>query len=114
MRPGPGLGALPCGRREPEALTGARARLSEDVAFWQGVQYLFFRQWEALRSSTPTARGVRIIGDLPIYVAMDSVDVWAASGRCSSWTETVRPIEVAGCPPDGFSADRAAVGQSPV
>ena len=92
----------PLRRREPEALAGARARLSGDVAFWQGVQYLFFRQWDALKQYA-NSRGVRIIGDLPIYAAMDSVDVWAAPGEFQLDGD-LRPTEVAGCPPDGFSA----------
>ena len=92
----------PLRRREPEALAGARARLSGDVAFWQGVQYLFFRQWNALKQYA-NGRGVRIIGDLPIYAAMDSVDVWAAPGEFQLGGD-LRPTEVAGCPPDGFSA----------
>ena len=92
----------PLRRCEPEALAGARARLSGDVAFWQGVQYLFFRQWDALKQYA-NSRGVRIIGDLPIYAAMDSVDVWAAPGEFQLDGD-LRPTEVAGCPPDGFSA----------
>ena len=88
--------------REPDALAGAGTRLSSDMAFWQGVQYLFFRQWDALKQYA-NDRGIRIIGDLPIYTAMDSVDVWSAPG-VFQLDKDLRPIEVAGCPPDGFSA----------
>ncbi len=89
-------------RREPAALADARTRLAGDIAFWQAVQYLFFRQWGALKQYA-NRRGIRIIGDLPIYVALDSVDVWASPQEFQLDGE-LRPIDVAGCPPDGFSA----------
>ncbi len=92
----------PLRRREPAALAAARARLRGDVAFWQAVQYLFFQQWRALKQYA-NGRGISIIGDLPIYVAMDSVDVWASPEQFQL-DENLDPIEVAGCPPDGFSA----------
>ncbi len=88
--------------RAPAALD--RVRRQEAVRVEQECfgQYLFFRQWDALRAHAH-ARGVRLFGDLPIYVADDSADVWC-------WREyfTVdqagRPLEVAGVPPDAFSA----------
>ncbi|HJD22093.1 MAG TPA: 4-alpha-glucanotransferase [Candidatus Gemmiger faecigallinarum] len=89
-------------RRDPAALAAARARLAGDVAFWQAVQYLFFRQWRALKQYA-NGRGVSIIGDLPIYVALDSVDVWADPSQFQLDGQ-LEPVEVAGCPPDGFSA----------
>ncbi|MFR3792873.1 MAG: 4-alpha-glucanotransferase [Blautia massiliensis (ex Durand et al. 2017)] len=92
----------PLRRREPAALAAARARLRGNIAFWQAVQYLFFRQWRALKQYA-NGRGISIIGDLPIYVAMDSVDVWASPEQFQL-DEKLDPIEVAGCPPDGFSA----------
>ncbi len=90
-------------RRQPEALDRARARLAVDVAFWEAAQYLFFRQWRALKDYV-NRLGVLFIGDLPIYVAEDSADVWAATDQFQL-DGRLRPIEVAGCPPDAFAAD---------
>ena len=64
-------------RREPAAMDAARARLADPMDFWQGVQYLFFRQWSALKDYA-NRLGVRFIGDLPIYVSGDSADVGPA------------------------------------
>ena len=90
-------------RRERSAMKELQAELAGDISFYQGVQFLFFRQWTALKDYAK-ARHVSIIGDLPIYVSEDSADVWADPGQFQL-DETLRPIEVAGCPPDGFSAD---------
>ena len=92
----------PLVRRDPAALAEARETYAADIDFWQAVQYLFFRQWAALKKYA-NSKGVRMIGDLPIYVAADSVDVWA-SPQEFQLDENLTPIEVAGCPPDGFSA----------
>lgn len=89
--------------RRPDALARAGKRLAGDVAFWQGAQYLFFRQWRALKDYA-NSRRVGIIGDLPIYVARDSVDVWARPDQFQL-DGALRPIEVSGCPPDSFTAD---------
>ena len=89
--------------RRPEALAEAKRQLMEDITFWQGVQYLFFRQWRALKHYA-NGRGLGIIGDLPIYVARDSVDVWARPDQFQL-DDGLRPVEVSGCPPDSFSAD---------
>ena len=92
----------PLRRRDPAALEQAHQTYAEDVDFWQAVQYLFFRQWNALKRYA-NEHGIRIIGDMPIYVALDSVDVWN-SPESFQLDENLCPIEVAGCPPDGFSA----------
>ena len=89
-------------RREPAALERARAAYARDIDFWQAVQYLFFRQWTALKAYA-NGKGVQIIGDLPIYVAADSVDVWS-SPENFQLDGDLTPTEVAGCPPDAFSA----------
>ena len=89
--------------RQDKALAGARARLEDEIRFWLGVQYLFFRQWDALKALAHQ-RGISIIGDLPIYVALDSADVWASPGQFQL-DEDLAPTEVAGCPPDAFTAD---------
>ena len=89
--------------RRPEALEAAQRELAGEISFWKAVQYLFFRQWRALKSYA-NAKGVSIVGDLPIYVSGDSADVWANPEQFQL-DEDGRPIEVAGCPPDGFSED---------
>ena len=89
--------------RRPGALDAAREELAEEIAFWRAVQYLFFRQWKALKEYA-NGKGLSIIGDLPIYVSGDSADVWANPEQFQLDGEG-RPTEVAGCPPDGFSAD---------
>lgn len=93
----------PLRRREEEALRAARTELAEDVAFWEAVQYLFYHQWDALKALA-NSRGISIIGDLPIYVPLDSADIWAEPGQFQL-DETLTPTEVAGCPPDGFAPD---------
>lgn len=88
--------------RQPVELARARMELADRVRFWQAVQCLFFRQWESLRIYARTA-GIRIMGDLPFYVALDSADVWAHPEQFQL-DEELRPTEIAGVPPDGFSA----------
>ena len=89
--------------RRPEALEEARRTLAGEADFWRAVQYLFFRQWDELKALA-NRNGVSIIGDLPIYVPLDSAEVWADPGQFQL-DETLTPTEVAGCPPDAFSAD---------
>ena len=88
--------------REPEALRQATEALKTETAFWCYVQYLFFRQWEALKEYA-NRRGVRIMGDMPIYADIDSAEVWAHPG-IFQLDENRRPTRVAGVPPDAFSA----------
>lgn len=73
-----------------------------DVEFQKFLQYLFIGQWNELKSYA-NAKGIQIIGDIPIYVSMDSADVWA-NPQLFQLDETLTPVAVAGCPPDGFSA----------
>ncbi|MGI5963518.1 MAG: 4-alpha-glucanotransferase [Lawsonibacter sp.] len=89
--------------REPKALNQARIELAQEITFWQGVQYLFHRQWQALKKYA-NGKGISIFGDLPIYAAADSCDVWANPEQFQLDGEG-HPVEVAGCPPDGFSQD---------
>lgn len=93
----------PLRRRERAALEAAWEATQEERGFWKCVQYLFYRQWTALKEYA-NGKGVSIIGDLPIYISEDSVDVWANPEQFQLDKE-LRPVEVAGCPPDGFSAD---------
>ena len=80
-----------------------RALLQEDVDFFTYLQYLFFQQWDRLRDYVH-GLNIRIIGDLPIYVAMDSADVWAET-EFFQLDDTLVPKAVSGVPPDYFSAD---------
>ena len=89
--------------RRPAAVARYREELKEDVAFFSYLQYIFFRQWEALRTYIHSL-GIQLIGDLPIYVAMDSADVWAEP-EFFQLGEDGRPTEVSGVPPDYFTAD---------
>ena len=87
-------------RREP-ALEEARQDLRDEIGFQQYLQYQFFRQWTALRDYAHS-RGIRIIGDMPIYVAADSAEVWTHPDLFQLDTDG-RPVSVAGVPPDAFS-----------
>lgn len=87
--------------REPQALEDARNTLGEQVSFWKGIQFLFFEQWGRLHDLA-TQKGIRIMGDLPFYVALDSADVWSHPEQFQL-DEDLRPREIAGVPPDGFS-----------
>lgn len=89
--------------REEATIADAKCRYQDDIAFWKVLQYLFFHQWKALKQYA-NDRGISFIGDLPIYVSFDSVDAWAHS-ELFQLDENKVPTEVAGCPPDGFSAD---------
>ena len=89
--------------RRWEALKHYRGLLREDIELFIYIQYLFFRQWEELKRYVNDL-GIRIIGDLPIYVALDSADVWAEPGQFQLDAEGF-PTEVSGVPPDYFSAD---------
>ena len=89
--------------RDPVVLERVRRALGNDIDFWKSVQFLFFHQWNALKDYA-NRHGVRIIGDLPIYVSADSVDVWAQREQFQL-DDQLCPTEVAGCPPDGFAAD---------
>lgn len=90
-------------RHEPQAVREWAARLQDETQFWSYLQLLFYRQWAALRAYA-AERGVGLIGDIPIYVAYDSADVWAAPEQF--WLdEARRSVRVAGCPPDYFSED---------
>jgi 4-alpha-glucanotransferase len=89
--------------REEWALQAARERLGESMRFYQFVQQQFYDQWASLRGYA-NERGIQIVGDLPIYVPLDSADVWSAPEEFLL-DEQRRPRCVAGVPPDYFSAD---------
>jgi 4-alpha-glucanotransferase len=89
--------------RRPDAMEEAKVRLDAEVRYHKFVQYLFFRQWRALRDSC-RHRNIDLIGDLPIYVADDSADVWARPDLFHL-DISGRPTVVAGVPPDLFSPE---------
>ena len=89
--------------RKPEAMAQYRQLLASDIRMFTYSQFLFFRQWNALRAYAHE-QGVGIIGDLPIYVSMDSADVWAEPAFFQLDSNGY-PTETAGVPPDCFSRD---------
>ena len=88
--------------REGGALDSFLLRERDEYLFWQFVQFTFFRQWKALKAYI-NGLGIRVIGDLPLYVAYDSADVWAQP-QLFKLTGSRKPRKVAGVPPDYFSA----------
>lgn len=89
--------------RDSQALNDYRQKLRSEIEFHQYMQFKFFEQWNALKTYA-NDNGIRFIGDIPIYVAMDSADTWAHP-ELFQLDENNVPLAVAGCPPDGFSAD---------
>lgn len=87
--------------RADDALKKASEDLSDRVNFYKFTQYLFLRQWEKLKRYA-NKNGVKIIGDIPIYAAYDSADVWA-NRDLFLLDEGGKPVKVAGVPPDYFS-----------
>lgn len=88
--------------RRPEAVERCRRELAGEIDFWKFCQFQFFAQWDALKAYAH-AHGIQIIGDLPIYVSLDSADVWTAPSQFQLDAHR-RPTAVAGVPPDNFSA----------
>jgi 4-alpha-glucanotransferase len=92
----------PLASRSPEALAEVRSRLAGEVEFQRFLQFLVAAQWRALKTYA-NDRGISIIGDIPIYVAHDSADVWANPENFCLNPETYEPAQMAGVPPDYFS-----------
>lgn len=88
--------------RKPKAMARYEKNLADDITFYSYQQYLFSKQWTALKKYA-NGKGISIVGDIPIYVAFDSADTWANPELFWLDEENV-PIAVAGCPPDAFSA----------
>ena len=93
----------PLRMRRADALSAARTALREEIRFYAFLQETFFCQWDALKAYA-NGHGVRIIGDLPIYVPLDSADVWAEPAGFQLGDDRL-PTAVAGVPPDYFSED---------
>ncbi len=89
--------------RDPEAIWSARQTLKDEIRFHSFLQFLFHRQWYQLHTYAQK-QGVRIIGDVPIYVPYDSADVWS-NPEWFQLDAELKPTAVAGCPPDAFSQD---------
>ncbi|MCR4691623.1 MAG: 4-alpha-glucanotransferase [Lachnospiraceae bacterium] len=89
--------------RKPEALEAKAAELAEEMEIYKYIQYLFFRQWDKLRAYA-AKKEIKIIGDIPIYMSLDSADVWAKPHWF--WLDEKNiPVKVSGVPPDAFTAD---------
>lgn len=89
--------------RKEAAMNKAREAYAREIDFYKMLQYLFFKQWRSLKEYA-NKKGIQIIGDVPIYVAADSADVWANPEQFYL-DKNLMPIEVAGCPPDAFTED---------
>ena len=89
-------------RRDPKALAKYRKELKEEIGFYKFQQFKFAEQWYKLKAYA-NKNGIKIIGDIPIYVAFDSADTWA-NPELFQFDKNGYPTGVAGCPPDGFSA----------
>ena len=89
--------------RDVKAARADISRHEEEMGFWRFIQYTFMTEWRALTDYAHSL-GIRILGDVPIYVAHDSLDVWRDPDQFLL-DDTGAPIIVAGCPPDGFSPD---------
>ncbi|BAY91700.1 MULTISPECIES: 4-alpha-glucanotransferase [unclassified Tolypothrix] len=90
-------------KRQPEALDRVRRQLTQEIFYYKFIQYEFFQQWSELKTYA-NKHGIDIIGDIPIYVAHDSADVWANPDIFALDEETGEASQMAGVPPDYFSA----------
>lgn len=88
--------------RNEQAVDGAKSLLKDEIEYHRTVQFLFYRQWNSLKKYA-NENGIEIIGDLPIYVAHDSADVWGEPKQFEL-DDDCNPTKVAGVPPDGFSS----------
>lgn len=88
--------------RREEALAAGREKFAQEIGFYRFQQFLFTKQWMELKAYA-NEKGISIVGDLPIYVALDSADTWA-NPELFQLDEDGTPLAVAGCPPDAFSA----------
>lgn len=86
---------------EKTAIDQFNAENKDEISYWKFIQFLFFTQWFELKNYC-NKQGIKIIGDIPIYVPLDSSDVWANS-KCFCLDEDKKPTCISGCPPDAFS-----------
>ena len=90
-------------RRKPSALKHYSKLLEKEIDFYSFLQFLFYKQWQELKDYA-NENEIEIIGDIPIYVAEDSADIWA-NPKFFKLDEDLMPEEVSGCPPDDFRLD---------
>lgn len=88
--------------RKPEAMKLYENELQDDIQFYMFLQFLFVKQWKKLKKYA-NDKGIKIIGDIPIYVAFDSADCWSDT-KLFQFSSNNEPTAVAGCPPDAFAA----------
>ncbi len=91
----------PLKRRDPHSLWEFSCEHRDEIDFWMFLQFMFFKQWKALKEYA-NDMGIKIIGDIPIYVSVDSAPVWVYPDLFDL-DEKLLPVTVAGCPPDAFS-----------
>ncbi len=89
-------------KREPQAVKKYREELDQDIHFQKWMQFEVFRQWKNIKNYA-NEQGIKIVGDIPIYVASDSADAWSMH-EMFQFDEDIKPVKVAGVPPDYFSA----------
>lgn len=94
---------------EPKAVAKAKTELADEILYQEFVQYEFYSQWESVKKEI-NETGIKIIGDMPFYVAQDSSDVWGNREMFDLDAEG-KPRHIAGCPPDYFAADGQLWGQ---
>ena len=93
--------ALRC--RQPEAIAEAKAALAGSIGYYKAVQFFFYTQWNALKAYA-NSKGIKLVGDIPIYVSPDSSDLWTHPELFQTDGQ-MHLTQVAGCPPDAFAAD---------
>ena len=87
-----------------EAVAKFCAEHEKEILFWQFTQYVFLKQWQRLKGYA-NARGISLMGDIPLYIAYDSAEVWKYGDKLFKMDEKRNAEVVAGCPPDGFTED---------
>lgn len=88
--------------KEPKAVAQVVSKNKDKIEYYKMLQFFFFEQWKKLKAYA-NSKGINIIGDIPIYVAADSADVWSCP-KLFQLDDKLIPLKVAGCPPDAFSA----------
>ncbi|MBP3926467.1 MAG: 4-alpha-glucanotransferase [Clostridium sp.] len=88
--------------RRPSAVKVWEKKLEEEIDYWKFLQFKFFEQWKKLKAYAEKQE-IQIVGDIPIYVALDSADVWSHPEQFQLDEENLTPVNVAGVPPDAFS-----------
>ncbi|MGL6065370.1 MAG: 4-alpha-glucanotransferase [Fusobacteriaceae bacterium] len=89
--------------REKESISNIKKELKSEIEFYIFLQYIFYNQWKKLKKYA-NSKNIKIIGDIPIFVALDSSDAWSKS-EMFLFDENKNSTRVAGCPPDNFSAN---------